>query len=124
LKCECHSKTTVRLEECFPKASRSISRVLAMDLPISHAKLGADTFLDFSIHHRQNETRSAKRTCVKKCGFRGGVMWQTDAIGFQKCDLGLPSHLLSLRHLQQKQSGNFPIHLILNNIFCLHCVCL
>jgi hypothetical protein len=35
-------------------------------------------------------------------------MWQTDTIGFQKCDLGLPSHLLSLRQLQSKQSTNFP----------------
>jgi hypothetical protein len=37
-----------------------------------------------------------------------------------KCDLGLPSHHLSPRQLQQWQSGNFPIHLILvhgfNNI--------
>jgi hypothetical protein len=30
-----------------------------------------------------------------------GVMWQSDAIGFQKCDLGLSSHLLSPRQLQQ-----------------------
>jgi hypothetical protein len=32
LKCECHSKTTVWLKECSPKASRSISRVLVVDL--------------------------------------------------------------------------------------------
>jgi hypothetical protein len=28
-------------------------------------KLDADTFLDFAIHHRQNETRSQKSTRVK-----------------------------------------------------------
>jgi hypothetical protein len=33
LKYECHSKTTVRLKECSPNASRSISRVLVVDLP-------------------------------------------------------------------------------------------
>jgi hypothetical protein len=27
----------------------------------------------------------------------------------QKCDLGLSSHLLSLRQLKQQQSRNFPI---------------
>jgi hypothetical protein len=30
-----------------------------------HAKLDADTLLDFAIHCRQNETRSRKSTCVK-----------------------------------------------------------
>jgi hypothetical protein len=33
LKRECHSKTAVRLKECSPKASRSISMVSAADLP-------------------------------------------------------------------------------------------
>jgi hypothetical protein len=32
LKRECHSKTAAQLEECSPKASRSISRVLVADL--------------------------------------------------------------------------------------------
>jgi hypothetical protein len=36
------------------------------------------------------------------------VTWQTDAVGLQKCDLCPPSHL-SLRQLQQYQSGNFLI---------------
>jgi hypothetical protein len=35
-----------------------------------------------------------------ECSQRG-VMWQTDAVGLQKCDCGLPAHLLSLRQLQQ-----------------------
>jgi hypothetical protein len=30
-----------------------------------HAKLDADTLLDFAIHRRQNETRSRKSTRVK-----------------------------------------------------------
>jgi hypothetical protein len=33
LKHECHSKTAVRLNECSPKASQSISRVSVADLP-------------------------------------------------------------------------------------------
>jgi hypothetical protein len=33
LTCECRSKTAVRLKECSPKASHSISRVLVADLP-------------------------------------------------------------------------------------------
>jgi hypothetical protein len=32
LKHECHSRTSVQLKECSPKASRSISRVLVADL--------------------------------------------------------------------------------------------
>jgi hypothetical protein len=35
-----------------------------------------------------------------------GVMWQTDATGLWKSDLGLLSHLLSPRQLQQ-ESENF-----------------
>jgi hypothetical protein len=38
-----------------------------------------------------------------------GVTWQTDAIGFRKCDFGLPSHLLSPRQLQKQQSRNILI---------------
>jgi hypothetical protein len=34
LKRECHSKTTVQLEECSPKASQTISSVSVVDLPI------------------------------------------------------------------------------------------
>jgi hypothetical protein len=33
LKRECHSKTAVRLKECSPRASQSISRILVADLP-------------------------------------------------------------------------------------------
>jgi hypothetical protein len=31
----------------------------------THAKLDAETLLDFAIHRRQNETRSQKSTSVK-----------------------------------------------------------
>jgi hypothetical protein len=34
-----------------------------------HAKLDADTLLDFAIHRKQNETRSLKSTFVKQCVF-------------------------------------------------------
>jgi hypothetical protein len=57
LKHERHSKTAVRLKECSPEASRSISGL--------HAKLDADMLLDFAIHCRQNKTQSWKNTCVK-----------------------------------------------------------
>jgi hypothetical protein len=46
---------------------------------------------------------SYKSNACSQCS----VAWQTDAIGLQKCHLGLPSHLLSPRYLQQ--SENFPI---------------
>jgi hypothetical protein len=38
-----------------------------------HAKLDADTLLDFANHRRQNETRSRKRTGVKKMLVHGAV---------------------------------------------------
>jgi hypothetical protein len=98
LKRECHSKTSVRLKECSLKASRSVLKVFGSGFTELHAKLDADTF-DFAIHHRQKETQSRKGTCVV-CS-QHGVMWQSDAIGFQKCDLGLPYHPLSPRQLQQ-----------------------
>jgi hypothetical protein len=60
LKRECHSKTAVQLKECFPKASRSISRVLVANLPSFKEKLDVDKLLNFAIHRRQNETRSQK----------------------------------------------------------------
>jgi hypothetical protein len=56
LKRDWHSKTTVRLKECSPKASRSISTVSVAQITRLHAKLDADTLLDFALHHRQNET--------------------------------------------------------------------
>jgi hypothetical protein len=66
-----------------------------------HAKLDIDRLLNFAIHRRQNETQSLKSTRAKTVCSQHGVTWQTDAVGFQKCDLGLPSHLLSRRQSQQ-----------------------
>jgi hypothetical protein len=54
LKHECHLKTAVRLKECSPKASGSISRIYR--LTKLHTKLDADILLNFAIHHRQNNT--------------------------------------------------------------------
>jgi hypothetical protein len=45
---------------------------------------------------KQN-TKSIKDSCKNNGCSQRGVMWQTDAIGFHKCDLGLLSHLVSLR---------------------------
>jgi hypothetical protein len=67
-----------------------------------HAKLDADTSLDFAIHHVQKQnTKSKKHLCKKNACSQHGVMWQTDAIRLQNCDLGLTSHLLSPRQLQK-----------------------
>jgi hypothetical protein len=55
-----------------------------------HAKLDADMLLNFAIHRGQNETRVKKAPCKKNACSQCGVMWQTDATGLQKCDLGLP----------------------------------
>jgi hypothetical protein len=56
LKHECHSKTTVWLQECSPKPSRSISGVSVLDLLSFTQKIDADTLLDFATHCKQNET--------------------------------------------------------------------
>jgi hypothetical protein len=72
---------------------------------------------------RKRNTKSKRHSYKNNACSQHGVTWHTDAIGFHNCDLGLLSHLLSLRQLQQKQSRNLPIHLILN-VFCLYCVCL
>jgi hypothetical protein len=45
----------------------------------------------------KRNTKSKKHLCKNNACSQHGVTWQTDAIGFWKCDLGLPSHLLSLR---------------------------
>jgi hypothetical protein len=67
-----------------------------------HAKLDADT-LDFChpLQTKQN-VKSKKHACKKKnVSSQCRLMWQTDEVGLQKCDLGLPSQLLSPRQLQQ-----------------------
>jgi hypothetical protein len=38
-----------------------------------HAKLDADTLLDFAIHSRQNETQSRKSTHVKRMNVHSAV---------------------------------------------------
>jgi hypothetical protein len=41
-----------------------------------------------------------KESCRNNACSQRSVMWLTDAIGLRKCDLGLPSNLLSPRQLQ------------------------
>jgi hypothetical protein len=65
VKCECHSKTAVQLKECSPKASMKHFKDFGSGFTELHAKLDADTLLDFAIHHSQKETQSQKGTCVK-----------------------------------------------------------
>jgi hypothetical protein len=50
---------------------------------------------------RKRNTKSKKHSCKNNACLQCSVTWQTDAIGFHKCDLGLLSLLLSLRQLQQ-----------------------
>jgi hypothetical protein len=67
-----------------------------------HAKLDAYTLIDFAIRRRQNKTQSRKKYLYKNnASSQRSVIWQTDAVGLQKCDHGLPSDLLSPRQLQQ-----------------------
>jgi hypothetical protein len=48
----------------------------------------------------KRNTKSKKHSCKNNACSQRGVVWQTDEIGLRKCDLGLPSHLLSPRQLQ------------------------
>jgi hypothetical protein len=87
-----------------------------------HTELDADTLLNFVIHCRQNETQSKKKqSCRNIACTQCGVTWETVAIGLRKCDLGLPYQRLSLRQLEQWQSGNFLIHLIYECLPSSHC---
>jgi hypothetical protein len=65
-----------------------------------HAKLDADTLLDLPSIADKANTKSKKHSHKNSVCSQHGVTWQTDAVGFQKCDIGLPSHLLSPRQLQ------------------------
>jgi hypothetical protein len=64
---ECHSKTAVEPKEYSSKASLSISRVSLADFAGFHAKLDADTSLDFAIHCRQNEISCKNNECLQRC---------------------------------------------------------
>jgi hypothetical protein len=54
LKRECHSKPSVWLKEWSPKSHKAFS--FGSGFTQLHAKLDADTLLDFAIHCKQNET--------------------------------------------------------------------
>jgi hypothetical protein len=99
LKCECRSKTAVRLQELSPKASRSISRVLVSDSPSFTQNLMQTIARFCHLPQTKQNKKSKKHSCKSSVCSQCGVTWQADAIGFRKCDLGLPSHLLSLRQL-------------------------
>jgi hypothetical protein len=59
-----------------------------------------------------------KDSCKNRACSERGVTWQTDAIGFQKCDLGLRSHFHRGSYINNSR-GAFWYHLILNNVFLL-----
>jgi hypothetical protein len=73
-----------------------------------HVEYNADTLLDFAINSRQNETRGRKSTRVTTIQVHRAVSHGRlmHSLVLRNCDLGLPSHLLPPRRLQQ--SGNFP----------------
>jgi hypothetical protein len=101
LKHECHSKTAIWLKEYSPKASQSISRVSVADLPsftqnLMQTRCSIFPSIADKTRHEAEKHSSKNKTCSQH-----SVTWKTGAIGLQKRDLGLPSHLLSLRQLQQ-----------------------
>jgi hypothetical protein len=72
-----------------------------------HAKLDADTSFNLSAIADKTKQEVKKHLCKSNVCSQHGVTWQTDAVGLLMCGLGLHSHLLSPRQLQQSQSGNF-----------------
>jgi hypothetical protein len=112
LKCECHSEPTVRLKECSPKASRSISGVSVTDLP-SFMQTWCRHIARFC-HPLQTKwnTKSKKHSCKNNAYSQCGVTWQTDAVGLQKCDRGLPSHHPSPSSYNSNSPRTFRYHLI------------
>jgi hypothetical protein len=101
LKRECHSKTSAWLKECSPKVSWSISR-FSEQIYQASCKTWCRHVARFC-HPSQTKrnTKSKNHLCKNNVCSQCSDMWQTDAIGLRKCDLGFPSHLLSSRQLQQ-----------------------
>jgi hypothetical protein len=62
MKRECHSKTALRLKECSPKASRSISRVSVADLPSFTQNLVQTRCSIFPPIAERRNTKSKKNT--------------------------------------------------------------
>jgi hypothetical protein len=98
LKRECHSKTSVRLKECSPKASQSISSVTVADLLSFTQNL---MWTHCSILPDKTKHEDKKHSCKNSACSQRGVTGQTDAIDLRKCDPSLPSYLFSPRQLQQ-----------------------
>jgi hypothetical protein len=95
------SKNINTIKECSPKASQSISGVSVMDLPnFVRNMMQTHCLILPSIADKMNP-KSKKHSFKNSICSQHGVMWQTDTIGFQKCDLGLPSQFLSPRQLLQ-----------------------
>jgi hypothetical protein len=79
------------------KASRSISRISVADLPSFIQNLMQTHCMILpSITDRMKHEVEKALVCSQS-----NVTWQIDAIGSWNCELGLPSHLLSPRQLQQ-----------------------
>jgi hypothetical protein len=56
MKHECHSKAAVWLKRIFSKSLMKHFKGFGSGFTELHAKLDADTLLDFAIHRRQNKT--------------------------------------------------------------------
>jgi hypothetical protein len=70
LKCECHLKPAVALKKVLQKPNEAFHGGGFTEF---HAKLDADTLLNFAIHRRQHETRSRKSNRVKKMRVHSAV---------------------------------------------------
>jgi hypothetical protein len=91
-----------------PKRLMKHFRGFGSGFPELHTKIDANMLLNFAIHRRKKETHSQKSTrvktmCVHRAVSRGRLM----KTGLRKCDLGLPSHLLSPRQLKNNIPGTF-----------------
>jgi hypothetical protein len=64
LKHECHQKLLCGLKNVLQKPHKHF-KGFGSGFTKLHAKLDADTLLNFAIHCRQAETRSQKSACVK-----------------------------------------------------------
>jgi hypothetical protein len=101
LKHECHSITAVGLKNVLQKPHEAVQWYWQWMYRSSH-KVWRRHVAQFC-HRSQTKrnTKSKRYSCKNNACSQRDVTWQTDAIGFRKCDLGHPSHLLSPRQLQK-----------------------
>jgi hypothetical protein len=93
LKHEHHSKTAVQLKECYPKATRSISRVSVADLPSFMQNLMQTHCLILPSIAERMKHGSRKSTCVKTMHVHS--MMSHGSLMLKACgSVALASHLI------------------------------